>query len=55
MLKLRALIVDDELHARENLELLLEEFCPEIQVLGQADGILRLSQQNFLPKLFRQP
>jgi len=48
MLKLRALIVDDELHARENLELLLEEFCPEIQVLGQADGIL--SAKNAIEK-----
>jgi len=39
MEKLRALIVDDELHARENLKLLIEEFCPEISVEGQADGI----------------
>ena len=40
MEKLRAIIVDDELHARENLKLLLEEFCPEISVVSLADGIL---------------
>jgi len=39
MEKLNAIIVDDELHARENLKLLLEEFCPEISVVSQADGI----------------
>jgi two-component system LytT family response regulator len=33
---LRALIVDDEADARENLLLMLEEHCPEVQVVGQA-------------------
>jgi two-component system LytT family response regulator len=36
---LRALLVDDELHARENLRMLLDEFCPEIDVIGQAEGV----------------
>jgi two-component system, LytTR family, response regulator len=35
-MKLRALIVDDELHARENLKYLLENYCPEIEVVGLA-------------------
>lgn len=35
-MKLRALIVDDEEFARKNLILLLEEFCPEIEVIGEA-------------------
>ena len=35
---LRALIVDDEEPARENLRLMLEDLCPEIQVVGTADG-----------------
>lgn len=35
---LRALIVDDEFHARENLRMLIEEFCPELEVVGMADG-----------------
>ena len=37
--KIRALIVDDEVHARENLSGLLEEYCPEIDIIGQASGI----------------
>lgn len=36
---MKALIVDDELHARENLRMLLEEFCPEIAVVGDAAGV----------------
>jgi two-component system, LytTR family, response regulator len=35
-MSLRAIIVDDEEFARKNLTLLLEEFCPEIEVIGQA-------------------
>ena len=35
---LRALIVDDEEPARENLRLMLEDLCPEVQVVGTADG-----------------
>lgn len=38
-MKLRALIVDDEIHARENLKYLLEKFCPEIEVAGIANGV----------------
>lgn len=37
-MKLRALIVDDEIHARENLKFLLENYCPEIEVIGTATG-----------------
>jgi len=33
---LRALIVDDEADARDNLRLMLEEHCPEVEVAGQA-------------------
>ncbi|MBK6829918.1 MAG: response regulator transcription factor [Flavobacteriales bacterium] len=32
----RVLIVDDEADARENLQLMLAEHCPEVQVVGQA-------------------
>ncbi len=35
-MKLKALIVDDELHARENLKYLLQNYCPEIEVAGMA-------------------
>lgn len=35
-MKMRAIVVDDEEFARKNLTLLLEEFCPEIEVIGEA-------------------
>lgn len=35
-MKLRSLIVDDEIHARENLKFLLQNYCPEIEVVGTA-------------------
>lgn len=35
-MKLRSLIVDDEIHARENLKYLLQNYCPEIEVVGMA-------------------
>lgn len=36
--QLTALIVDDELHGRENLRMILEKFCPEIKVTGIASS-----------------
>lgn len=35
-MKLKSLIVDDEIHARENLKYLLQNYCPEIEVVGMA-------------------
>lgn len=35
-MKLRALVVDDEEFARKNLTMMLEEHCPQIEVIGQA-------------------
>lgn len=37
--RIRTFIVDDEFHARENLKILLEDFCPEVKVVGEADGV----------------
>lgn len=37
--RLRALLVDDEMLARDNLELMLSEFCPEVEVVGKAGGV----------------
>lgn len=36
---IRAIIIDDELPARENLRFMLEDYCPEIDVVGTADGL----------------
>lgn len=38
-MKLRALIVDDEDLARENLRILLTDFCEEVEVIGDAGNI----------------
>ena len=38
-MKLRALIVDDEIHARENLKYLLDNYCPEIEIIAMANGV----------------
>jgi two-component system LytT family response regulator len=38
-MSLTAVIVDDESLARENLRMMLEEFCPEIEVIGMAGGV----------------
>lgn len=35
---IRTLVVDDELLARENLKLLLSEYCKEVEVVGEADS-----------------
>lgn len=39
MKKLRAILVDDEMPARENLTLLLNEFCPEVEVVDKCENI----------------
>ncbi len=36
---MRALLIDDQSYVRENLKLLLGEFAPHIQVVGEADGV----------------
>ena len=38
-MKLNALIVDDEELARKNLQMLLEEYCEDVEVIGQAGTI----------------
>lgn len=37
--KLRSLIIDDELHARVLLRTLVEENCPSVQVVGEAETV----------------
>ena len=35
---IKALIVDDEELARENLKMMIESFCPSIEIIGTAEG-----------------
>jgi two-component system LytT family response regulator len=39
MEKITAIIIDDEYLARENLSMLLTEFCPEIEVVGMGQNV----------------
>lgn len=41
MKKYTAIIVDDELPARENLKILLSDYCPDIEVLETADNTIK--------------
>ncbi len=36
---LKTIIVDDESNARENLKILIDEFCPELKVIGMASSV----------------
>lgn len=38
--RLSAIIIDDELHGRENLKKIIETYCPEIEVLSIADSAI---------------
>jgi len=35
-----AIVVDDELHGRENLKQIIENYCHEIQIVGTADNVV---------------
>jgi len=42
--KLTAIIVDDELHGRENLKKIIETYSPEIEILGLADSVVKAKE-----------
>ncbi|HZI54603.1 MAG TPA: LytTR family DNA-binding domain-containing protein [Chitinophagaceae bacterium] len=50
---IKALIIDDEIHCRKTLSMLLKDYCPDVQVMGQcSDGESGLdSIQKFKPDL----
>jgi two-component system, LytTR family, response regulator len=35
---IKAIIVDDEMHCRKTLSILLKEYCPDVQVIDQCDN-----------------
>jgi two-component system LytT family response regulator len=39
-MSLRVLVIDDEFPARENLKVLLTEFCEGVEIVGDADNII---------------
>ncbi|MEM6878748.1 MAG: LytTR family DNA-binding domain-containing protein [Bacteroidota bacterium] len=46
---IRSIIIDDEANSRENICILLGEFCPLVEVVGEADNI-RLAKELILEK-----
>ena len=44
MIRLKSVIIDDEFHGRKNLELLIKDYCPEIEVIGEADSGLHAKE-----------
>jgi len=38
--RLYAIIIDDEFDGRENLKKIIENFCPEVKILGVADSVV---------------
>ncbi|TRZ70948.1 MAG: DNA-binding response regulator [Bacteroidetes bacterium] len=44
LIKLTAIIVDDELHGRENLKKIIETYCPEIEILGLAESVVKAKE-----------
>jgi two-component system, LytTR family, response regulator len=49
MSNLKAIIVDDEFHGRENLKKIMETYCPEIEILGVADSVV--NARNLVDRL----
>ena len=43
-MKITAIIIDDEKLARENLRMLLNEFCPEVEVIGTGQNVTEARQ-----------
>ena len=42
--KLTAIIVDDELYGRENLKMIIENYCIEVEILGCAENVVKAIQ-----------
>jgi two-component system LytT family response regulator len=42
--RLTAVIVDDEFHGRENLKKIIETYCPEIEIAGCAESVVKATE-----------
>jgi two-component system LytT family response regulator len=38
-MKIKSIIVDDEKHGRENLAGILKQYCPEVELIGEANSV----------------
>ena len=50
---LTAIIVDDELHGRENLKQIIETYCHEIEILGMANSVVNAKKlvRSLMPEV----
>jgi two-component system, LytTR family, response regulator len=37
---IKVVMIDDELQSRKTLRILLQDYCPDVEILGEADGVL---------------
>lgn len=37
-MKIKSIIIDDELNCRDNLKMIIDDYCPELEVVGMADS-----------------
>jgi two-component system, LytTR family, response regulator len=37
-MKIRSIVVDDEFNCRSNLKMIIEDFCPELEIVGMAES-----------------
>ncbi len=53
MQKIKSIIVDDERNGRENLRGVLEQYCPEVEIIAEADSALNAIEtiQTHKPQL----
>jgi len=51
--RITAIIVDDELHGRENLKNIIDTYCPEIDIKGTAESVITATElvKNHLPEV----
>lgn len=52
-MKIKSIIVDDEKHGRENLAGILKQYCPDVELLAEADSVEKAKSliQEFNPDL----
>ncbi|MCB2222360.1 MAG: LytTR family DNA-binding domain-containing protein [Bacteroidetes bacterium] len=50
---LRTIIIDDETHVRDTLVSMLDDYCPQVKIVGEADGVVTGMKaiRNKLPDL----
>lgn len=50
---LRAIIIDDEAHTRQNIRKMIAQHCPDVNIIAEADGVMNGAEaiRNYHPDL----